>query len=233
VELINSFVSTFNQSRMKIIITGVTGMVGEGVLHECLQRDDVKEVLILTRKTTGIVHPKVKEFLVKDFYNLSDVENQLIGYDGCLFCLGTTSVGKSDEEFYKISYTLTMSVATTLAKMNPQMTFCYISGTGTDSTEKGRVAWARTKGKTENDLMKLPFKGVYNFRPSYLHPTTGLKNTLSYYKYITWMYPVFKFVMPNSVSTLAELGEAMINACSKGYERPILEVKDILDLARK
>jgi hypothetical protein len=216
---------------MKIIITGVTGMVGEGVLHECLQRADVGEVLLLARKATGIEHPKVKELLIKDFYNLADVEEKLGGYDGCLFCLGTTSVGKSDEEFFKISYTLTMSVATTLAKVNPQMIFCYISGSGTDSSEQGRVAWARTKGKTENDLMKLPFKMVYNFRPSYLHPTPGMKNTLSYYKYITWLYPVFKFVMPRSISTLAELGQAMINACSNGYDKQILEVKDILDLA--
>jgi hypothetical protein len=120
-----------------------------------------------------------------------------------------------------------------LAKVNPNMTFCYISGSGTDSTEKGRLAWARTKGKTENDLIKLPFKGVYNFRPSYLHPTPGMKNTLSYYKYLSWLYPVLKLVMPNSLSTLAELGQAMINASAKGYEKQVLEVKDILILAKK
>jgi uncharacterized protein YbjT (DUF2867 family) len=217
---------------MKLIITGVTGMVGEGVLHECTQREDVKEILILSRKPSEISHLKVKEILVKDFYNLSDIENQLLGYDGCLFCLGTSSVGKTDEEFYKISYTLTMSLANTLARVNPNMTFCYISGSGTDSTEKGRLAWARTKGKTENDLIKLPFKGVYNFRPSYLHPTPGMKNTLVYYKYLSWLYPVFKAIMPNSISTLAELGQAMINACAKGYDKQILEVKDILILAK-
>jgi uncharacterized protein YbjT (DUF2867 family) len=215
---------------MKLILTGVTGMVGEGVLHECTQREDVQEILILSRKPSEYSHPKVKELLVKDFYNLADIENQLLGYDGCL---GTSSVGKTDEEFYKISYTLTMSLANILAKVSPNMTFCYISGGGTDSTEKGRLAWARTKGKTENDLMKLPFKGVYNFRPSYLHPTPGMKNTLSYYKYLSWLYPVFKTVMPNSISTLAELGQAMINACAKGYEKQILEVKDILILAKR
>jgi uncharacterized protein YbjT (DUF2867 family) len=218
---------------MKLILTGATGMVGEGVLHECIQRADVSQILILSRKPSGISHAKVKELLVNDFYNLSDIENQLEGYDGCLFCLGTSSVGKTDEEFYKISYTLTMSLANTLVRINPNMTFCYISGGGTDSTEKGRMAWARTKGKTENDLMKLPFKGVYNFRPSYLHPTPGMKNTLSYYKYLSWLYPVLKLIMPNSLSTLAELGRAMINACTKGYEKQILEVKDILILAKK
>jgi uncharacterized protein YbjT (DUF2867 family) len=217
---------------MKLIVTGVTGMVGEGVLHECLHRDDVTEVLILNRKPAGINHPKVKEVLVKDFYNLSDIENQLLGYDGCLFCLGTTSVGKSDEEFYKISYTLTMTLANALAKISPQMTFCYISGTGTDSTEKGRLTWARIKGKTENDLMKLPFKGMYNFRPSYLHPTPGLKNTLHYYKYISWLYPLLKALMPNAILTLAQLGQAMINACAYGYDKQILEVKDIRKLSK-
>ncbi|MGL4630742.1 MAG: NAD-dependent epimerase/dehydratase family protein [Leadbetterella sp.] len=217
---------------MKFILTGVTGMVGEGVLHECLQRSDIHQVLLLNRKPSGISHPKVQELIVRDFYDLSDIENKLGGYDSCLFCLGTTSVGKTNEEFYKISYTLTMSVANTLVKMNPNMTFCYISGKSTDSTEKGSVAWARTKGKTENDLMKLPFKRVYNFRPSYLHPTPGMKNTLSYYKYVSWMYPFFKLIMPNSLSKLSELGQAMVNACAKGYEKQIIEVEDILVLAK-
>ena len=218
---------------MKIIITGVTGMVGEGVLHECTLREDIKEILILSRKPAGINHPKVKEVLVKGFYNLSDIESQLLGYDGCLFCLGTTSVGKTDEEFYKISYTLTMSLANTLVRISPNMTFCYISGSGTDSSEKGRLAWARTKGKVENDLIKLPFKDVYNFRPGYLHPTPSMKNTLSYYKYFSWLYPVVKVIMPNFVSKLSDLGQAMINACAKGYEKQILEVEDILILAKR
>jgi uncharacterized protein YbjT (DUF2867 family) len=216
---------------MKIIITGATGMVGEGVMHECILRADVSEILLLTRKPSGFTGGKVKDLIVNDFYNLSDIENSLMGYDSCLFCLGTTSVGKTDEEFYKISYTLTMSVANTLAKVNPDMTFCYISGSGTDSTEKGRTAWARTKGKTENDLMKLPFKAVYNFRPGYLHPTAGLKNTLSYYKYLSWLYPVFNLIGSAFVSTLAQLGQAMINASKNGYSSQIIEVKDIKKLA--
>jgi uncharacterized protein YbjT (DUF2867 family) len=217
---------------MKIIITGATGMVGEGVMHECILRADVSEILLLTRKPSGFAGGKVKDIIVKDFYNLSDIENSLNDYDSCLFCLGTTSVGKTDEEFYKISYTLTMSVANTLAKVNPNMTFCYISGSGTDSTEKGRTAWARTKGKTENDLMKLPFKAVYNFRPGYLHPTQGLKNTLSYYKYLSWLYPVFNLIGSGYVSTLAQLGQAMINASKNGYSSQIIEVKDIKILAK-
>ncbi len=217
---------------MKLILTGATGMVGEGVLHECIQRTDINQIPILSRKPLGTLHPKVKEILVNDFYNLTNIEAHLVGYDGCLFCLGTSSVGKTSEEFYKISYTLTMSLANTLVKVNPNMTFCHISGSGTDSTEKGRIAWARTKGKTENDLTKLPFKSVYNFRPSYLHPTPGMKNTLSYYTYVSWLYPFFKRIMPNSFCTLAQLGQAMINACIYGYEKQILEVKDILILAK-
>jgi uncharacterized protein YbjT (DUF2867 family) len=216
---------------MKIIITGATGMVGEGVMHECILRTDVSEILLLTRKPSGFAGGKVQDLIVNDFYDLTDIENHLKGYDSCLFCLGTTSVGKTDEEFYQISYTLTMSVANTLAKVNPNMTFCYISGSGTDSTEKGRTAWARTKGKTENDLMKLPFKGVYNFRPGYLHPTAGLKNTLSYYKYLSWLYPVFNLIGSGFVSTLAQLGQAMINASKNGYSTKIIEVKDIKILA--
>lgn len=162
-----------------------------------------------------------------------DKENQLKGFDSCFFCLGTSSVGKTDEEFFNISYTIYMTLATTLAKLNPFMTFCYISGVGTDSTQKGKTAWARTKRKTENDLMKLPFKGVYNFRPGYLHPTPGLKNTLSYYKYLSWLYPAFKVLFPVYVSTLAHLGKAMINALKTGFKKQILEVKDINELAIK
>jgi uncharacterized protein YbjT (DUF2867 family) len=218
---------------IRAIVTGATGMVGEGILHECILRNDVEKVLVLGRKPCGVVHPKVTEILVKDFYDLSSIEPQLSGYNACLFGLGISSVGMSDEDFYKIAYTLTLNLANTLVKLNPDMTFCYISGSGTDSTEKGRIAWARTKGKTENDLMKLPFKGVYNFRPGYLHPTKGLKNTLSYYKYITWLYPVFKVISPNFVSTLSELGQAMLNASSKGYEKQILEVRDIGLLAHR
>ncbi len=217
---------------MKVLLTGATGMVGEGVLHQCTLDTDISEILVLTRKPSGFTHPKVKDLIVPDFYDMSPLEAEVKGYDACLFCLGTTSVGKSDEEFYKIAYTLTMSVANTLVKVNPALTFCYISGAGTDSTEKGRTAWARTKGKTENDLLKLSFKAVFNFRPGYLHPIKGLKNTLSYYKYITWMYPFFKLIGGNYVSTLADLGTAMIKVCKNGYSKNAIEVPEINQLAK-
>ena len=219
--------------KIKAILTGATGMVGEGVLHECLQHDDVEQIVVVGRKSCGITHPKLKEIIHQDFYDLSAIENQLAGYNACFFCLGVSSVGKKEADFYNPTYTLTMNFASTLSKQNSDMTFCYISGAGTDSTEKGRTMWARVKGKTENDLMKLPFKKVYNFRPGIIKPTKGLKNTLSFYKYLGWLLPVIKLFAPNFVSSLKELGIAMINAVTKGYEKQILEVKDIVALSKK
>ena len=208
-------------------------MVGEGVLHECLLHEDVEQVLVLGRKPCGITHPKLKEIVHADLYNLSTIENQLSNYNACYFCLGTTSIGKNEEEYTKVTYTLTMHVATTLSKLNHDMTFCYVSGAATDSTEKGKSMWARVKGKTENDLMKLPFKQVYNFRPGFMKPTKGLKNTLSGYKYLGWFYPFLRMVFPNAASTLREVGLAMINVTLYGYDKKILEVKDIVTLSKK
>jgi len=220
-----------NNVKIKAIITGVTGMVGEGVLHECLLHPAVVEVLVINRKPCGVVHPKLKEIIHQNFFDLSVIEDQLSGYNACYFCLGVSSIGMKEPEYYKLTYTLTMQVAQTLSKLNTDMTFCYVSGGGTDSTEKGRSMWARVKGKTENDLMKLPFKQVFAFRPGYMHPTKGLKNTLPYYKYLSWMYPFFRAVFPNFVSTLAELGLAMINVTRFGYGKAVIDVKDIVILA--
>lgn len=206
-------------------------MVGEGVLHECLNHPDVDQVLVLGRKTCGVSHKKLSEIIVTDFYDLSAIEPKLQGYNACFFCLGISSLGMSEADFYRTTYTLTLSVAQTLSKLNPDMTFCYVSGAGTDSTEEGRTMWARVKGKTENDLAKLPFKQVYNFRPGYLHPTPGLKNTLSYYKYLSWLYPVFRTLFPNAASTLRELGLAMIHSVGNGNQKMVVEVKDIRTLA--
>jgi uncharacterized protein YbjT (DUF2867 family) len=217
---------------MKVLVTGATGMVGEGVLHECLQHEEIDQVLVINRKPCGIAHPKLKEIIHADFFNFSPIEKELVGYDGCLFCLGVSSVGMNKDDYYRFTYTLTLHVASTLSKLNPNMVFCYISGASTDSSEKGRSNWARVKGKTENDLMKLPFKKVYAFRPGILIPTKGLKNTLSFYKWLGWLIPLIKLIGPNSISTLKELGLAMINAVVRGYDRTILEVKDIKALAK-
>lgn len=208
-------------------------MVGEGVLHECLNDQRVTSVLVIGRKPCGTAHPKLTEIIRSDLYDLSDIESQLKNYDACFFCLGTSSIGLKVEEYYKITYTLTLNFAKTLSRLNPAMTFCYVSGKSTDSTEKGRLMWARVKGKTENDLMKLPFKSVYNFRPGYMHPTKGLNNTLAAYKYFTWLYPMVRPLIPGYAGTLKELGLAMINAADKGFEKHVLEVKDIRKLSEK
>jgi uncharacterized protein YbjT (DUF2867 family) len=217
---------------MKVIITGVTGMVGEGVMNACLNHPDITKVLIIGRRPYGSSHPKSTELIIANLSDLTPIAAQLSDYDACYFCLGTTSVGKNEDEFTKTTHDLTISFAKTLARINSNMTFTYISGVGTDSTEKGKTMWARVKGKTENDLLKMGFKQAFMFRPGYLHPTKGLKNTLPYYKYITWMFPIVKTLAPNYASTLNDLGLAMINVTKRGYSKPIIEVKDINALAK-
>lgn len=218
---------------IKTIITGATGMVGGGVLHECLKSADIEEVLVVGRKSCGVSHPKLKEILHLDFFDLRAIENQLRGFDACFFCLGVSMIGISNEEYKKLTYDLTMNFAETLLQSNPGMTFCYVSGAGTDSTEKGRLAWARVKGKTENDLFKFPLKSVYAFRPGFLKPTAGLKNTSKLYDYLNWSYPILRAILTKYASTLEELGKAMINIATKGYEKQIIEVEDIVKLSKK
>ncbi len=219
--------------KIKVIITGVTGMVGEGVLHECLKHPDVEKVLVINRKPCGVTDPKLTEIIHQDFFNITSVEGEMKGYDACFFCLGVSSVGMQKTEYYKLTYTLTMHFAERLAAVNPEMTFCYISGAGTDSSEKGRISWARVKGKTENDLGKLSFRKVYAFRPGLLHPGKEMKNVHTGYGIIGFMYPMLRSIVPNFVSTLSELGLAMINSVLKGYETQVIEVKDIHILAKR
>jgi hypothetical protein len=215
--------------KIRAIITGATGMVGEGDMHECLQQPEVEAVLLINRKPSGVSHPKVKEILHKDFFDLSSIESHLNGYNACFFCLGVSSVGMKEDEYRH----LTLHVAQTLSRLNPDMTFGYISGAGTDSTEQGRSMWARVKGATENAILRLPFKKAYMFRPGFMKPTPGLKNTLVYYKYINWLYPIGRALYPAGFSTLQELALAMIKSVSIGYEKSILEVKDIVALAKR
>jgi uncharacterized protein YbjT (DUF2867 family) len=217
---------------LSVIITGSTGMVGEGVLHECLLHPEVEKVLVVNRKTCGVEHPKLTEILCPDFFDLSAIENQLSGYNACFFCLGISSVCISNEDYYHITYDLTLNFAETVVKQNEGMTFVYVSGAGTDSSEKGRVNWARVKGQTENDLMKLPFKNAFAFRPGFMQPTEGLKHTKGYYSVFKFLFPFFKLIIPSYVSTLKEVGIAMINLAIDGYEKPIVEVKDINVLSK-
>jgi hypothetical protein len=217
---------------VRAIITGTTGMVGEGVLLECLSNPEVEQVLILNRRPGGFTHPKLKEIIVSDFYNMNPIKEQLKGYNACYFCLGTSSVGMSEADYRHVTYDLTMHMGQILPEQNADMTFCYISGSGTDSTEQGRLMWARVKGKTENDLMKLPFKQVYAFRPGFMKATKGQKNVLKAYPYFAWMYPALRALAPNFACTLKEVGQAMINTVTKGYPKKVLEVKDIVALAK-
>jgi hypothetical protein len=220
-------------TKIRAIITGTTGMVGEGVLYECLQHEDVEAVLVINRKPCGVSHPKLKEVIHADFFDFSTIENQLSGYNACYFCLGVSSVGMKEEPYYKMTYTLTTHVAQTLCKLNPEMTFCYVSGASTDSSEKGRSMWARVKGKTENDLMKLAFTKVFCFRPGFMKPTKGLKNTHKFYTYIGWMYPIGRALASGGFCTLKEVGLAMIHSVNIPEKRKILEGKDIIELAKE
>ena len=216
--------------KIKAIITGSTGMVGEGVLIECLKHPDVESVLVINRRPCGITHPRLKEIIHIDFFNLRAVESELSGYNACFFCAGVSSVGMKEPEYRRITYDLTMNFAQTLSKLNPDMAFCYVSGAGTDSSEKGRMMWARVKGKTENDLMKLQFRNVYAFRPAFMKPTRGQKNVPGFYKYILWLYYIFHPLFPQYFGTLSDVGLAMINCALSGPAKKVLEAKDITGL---
>ena len=216
---------------MKVIITGASGMVGEGVLHECLLSDSVEKVLVIGRRPCGTIDSKLKEIIHADFYNLSAIESELRGYEACFFCLGTSSVGMKEDKYARVTYDLTLNFARTVLVQNPGMVFCYVSGSGTDSSEKGRLMWARVKGRTENDLAKLTFKKAYNFRPGIMKPTAGLKNTLGFYKWIGWLIPIIRMFAPNAVISLRQLGLAMIHVVQRGYPQNILEIKDIISLS--
>ena len=215
---------------LKVIITGTTGMVGKGVLLECLEHPEVSEVLIINRSSIGMQHPKLKEFIHKDFYNLQPVREQLQGYDACFFCLGVSSVGMSEEAYTKPTYDLTMHFAETV--INADMTFIYVSGSGTDSTEKGSVMWARVKGKTENALLKMPFKAAYMFRPGVILPVKGVKSKTPLYNFFyVIMRPLFPLMSKmNSVTDSAKVGQAMINVALHGSDKVHLENKDINEL---
>lgn len=219
--------------KISAIVTGATGMVGEGVLHECLLHPDVEKILVINRRPCGVSHPKLTEIIHTDFFDLSPVLEKLKGYNACYFCLGVSSIRMKEDEFYRLTYGLTLNFAKTVSGLNPDMTFCYVSGAGTDSTEKGRAMWARVKGKTENDIMKLSFKSAYMFRPGFMKPTKGLKNTLWFYRGSFLIYPLLRLVFPGTTCTLSEVGIAMINAALYGYEKNIIEVRDIVKLTKK
>ena len=182
--------------KINAIITGSTGMVGEGVLLESLNHPNVESILVMNRRPCGVTHPKLKEIIHTDFFNLLPVESELSGYNACFFCAGVSSVGMKESEYTSITYDLTLNFARSLSRLNSDMTFCYVSGAGTDSSEKSRMMWARVKGKTENELMKLQFKDVYAFRPAFMKSVKGQKNLPKFYKYIQLPYPLLNALFP-------------------------------------
>jgi len=216
---------------MKVILTGGTGMVGEGVLLECLENPEVERVVSVSRKPCGRSHPKLTEVVVKDFRELGEVESKLSGYDACFYCAGISSVGLKEAQYTVITFDTPLSFANSLLRLNPGMTFVHVSGSHTDSTEQGKVMWARVKGRAENALLRLPFKGVYNLRPSLMKPTAGQKNVIGGYWLVKGLFPLLNLVFPGI--TLSELGRAMINAVRFGAPKGVLEVPDIKALAAR
>lgn len=206
-------------------------MVGEGVLHECLNHPDVESVLVINRRLCNVQHEKLKEIIHKDFLDISPIKDQLTGYNACYFCSGVSSIGKKEDEYTRITYDLTMHVAKTLHDINPEMTFMYVSGEGTTGNENAKTMWVRVKSKTENDLLKL-FKNAYMFRPGYIQPTKGLNNAYKIYKILAPLYPVWKTLFPKYVCTLEDLGRSMINTTLHGNDKKILGNLDISKVSK-
>jgi uncharacterized protein YbjT (DUF2867 family) len=219
---------------MNVILFGATGMVGQGILRECLLDPDVQQILSIVRSPSGQHNLKLRELVHTNFFDYSDIESELTGFDACLFSLGVSSAGMDEAKYTHLTYDLTLAAATTLAKLNPQMTFIYISGAHTDSTEKGRSMWARVKGKTENDLLNLRFRAAYMFRPGIIQPLHGIRSKTKLYQFFyTALNPVLSFLrstFPQSITTTEQLGRAMLRVAKEGFPRPILESKDITTL---
>ena len=221
---------------MKVILFGATGMVGQGVLRECLLAPDVEQVLAVGRRATGQQHEKLRELVHENLTDYSSVEDRLTGHDACFFCLGVSSAGMSEADYRRVTYDLALAAARTLVKLNPGMTFVFVSGAGTDSTGKGRSMWARVKGETENALLQLPFKAAYMFRPAFIQPMHGVKSRTRLYRagyaVMAPLYPVLKALLPKYVTTSEQVGRAMLRVAREGALNRVLENSDINALGR-
>jgi len=221
---------------MKVILFGATGMVGQGVLRECLLDPQVETVLAVGRSSTGQQHPKLREVVHADLNGLTPIQDHLRGFDACFFCLGVSSAGMSEDEYRRVTYDLTVAVAHTLSQLSSRMTFIYVSGAGTDTTERGRSMWARVKGRTENALLRLPFKAAFMFRPGIIRPMHGIRSkTRSYRALYIVMSPIVLLlaaIAPNSITTTEKMGRAMIHAARNGAPKVHLSTRDINELAR-
>jgi uncharacterized protein YbjT (DUF2867 family) len=219
---------------MNVILFGATGMVGQGVLRECLLDPGVDQILSIVRAPTDQQNPKLRELVHDDFFNYSEIAHQLTGFDTCFFALGVSSAGMDEAKYTHLTHDLTLAAATTLARLNPQMTFLYVSGAGTDSPERGRTMWARVKGRTENDLLKLPFRAAYMFRPGIIQPLHGIRSKTriyqAFYNILNPILPLLKSAFPQAITNTEQLGRAMLNVARNGYPKPILESRDINSL---
>ncbi|MEA1650011.1 hypothetical protein UAJ10_13450 [Nitrospirillum sp. BR 11164] len=222
---------------MKVILFGATGMVGQGVMRECLQDPRVTQVLAVGRTTTGLTHPKLSELTHPAMDRWETLDGLLAGYDACFFCLGVSSAGMSEDAYTRVTHGLTLDVARTLARLNPDMTFLYVSGSGTDGTERGRTMWARVKGRTENDLQRLPFKAVYLFRPGLIPPLHGARSKTRAYRLVYTLaaplLPLARRLFPKQVLTTVEIGQAMLAAAERGAPKAVLETADIRALVNQ
>jgi uncharacterized protein YbjT (DUF2867 family) len=216
---------------MKLVLFGATGMVGQGVLRECLLDPGVELVTTIGRSATGQQHLKLKEVVHTDLWDFSALECELTGFDACFFCLGVSAAGMKEADYARVTYAITMAAAETLSRLNPQMTFIYVSGAGTDSSEQGRMMWARVKGKTENALLRLPFKAAYMFRPGFIQPLHGIRSKTTAYRVLYTLakplLPVLRWAFPNSILTTGQIGRAMLEVARNGAPKRILESNDI------
>ncbi len=223
--------------KKKVIITGATGMVGKGVLLECLDHESISEVLAIGRNSVEMDHPKLKELIHEDFSEFKSVRDQLAGYDACFYCMGISAAGMKEVDYKKITHDYTLALADVLYELNPEICFTYVSGQGTDSSEKGRIMWARVKGKTENDLLNMGFKQAYMFRPGIIIPLRGIRSRTRlyqfFYDYFMWLIRIVKLLAPKSVVNTTQLSQAMINAMNLGYDKKVLKPGDIITLSQE
>jgi uncharacterized protein YbjT (DUF2867 family) len=219
---------------MRVVLFGATGMVGQGALRECLRDDAVTRVLAVGRRPTGVSHPKLAELVRRDLLDWSDADDALAGHDACFFCLGVSAAGMREADYTRTTYDLTLAAATTLARLNPGMTFVYVSGQGTDAT--GRAMWARVKGRTENALLALPFRAAHMFRPGVIRPVDGARSGTAWYRAVYALLgpvmPLLRRAFPDLVVTTAEVGRAMLAVARDGHAHPVLESRDIAARAR-
>jgi uncharacterized protein YbjT (DUF2867 family) len=216
---------------MKVLLFGATGMVGQGVMRECFLDPEVELVRSVGRSATGQQNPKLRETVLKDLTKYDEAAEELAGFDACFFCLGVSSAGMTEADYTRITYGITIAAAEALISRNPGMTFVYVSGVGTDSSEKGRTLWARVKGRVENTLLRMPFKAAYMFRPGVIVPMHGIESRTAayriFYKVLGPVMPMLRAMLPNQVLTTEEIGKAMLIVARRGAPKSVLEPRDI------